>query len=64
MPKMRSHRGLSKRVKRTASGRLKRKRANRRHILVTKSRKRKRQLGGSAYIAGVEEKRLNAILNM
>jgi large subunit ribosomal protein L35 len=64
MPKMRSHRGLSKRVKRTASGRLKRKRAYRRHILVTKSRKRKRQLAGSAMIAKVEEKRLNAILSM
>jgi large subunit ribosomal protein L35 len=64
MPKMKSHRGLSKRVKRTASGRLKRKKAYRRHMLVSKSRKRKRHLGGGALIASVEEKRLNAILNL
>jgi large subunit ribosomal protein L35 len=64
MPKMKSHRGLSKRVKRTASGKLKRKRANHRHMLVSKSRKRKRQLNSSTLIAACEEKRLNKILNI
>jgi large subunit ribosomal protein L35 len=64
MPKMKSHRGLSKRVKRTASGKLKRKSAYHRHMLVSKSRKRKRQLNQSTLIAAVEEKRLNAILNI
>lgn len=64
MPKMKSHRGLSKRVKRTASGKLKRKKANHRHMLVSKNRKRKRNLGSSGLIAAVEEKRLNAILNL
>jgi large subunit ribosomal protein L35 len=64
MPKMKSHRGLAKRVKRTASGKLKRKRAYHRHMLVTKSRKRKRHLNGAALIAACEEKRLNEILNI
>jgi large subunit ribosomal protein L35 len=63
MPKMKTHRGLAKRVKRTASGRLKRKQAYHRHMLVSKSRKRKRALGASTLIADVEEKRLNKLLN-
>ena len=64
MPKMKSHRGLAKRVKRTASGKLKRKHAGHRHMLVSKNRTRKRNLGQSGLIAAVEEKRLNAILNL
>jgi len=60
---MKTHRGLAKRVKRTASGKLKRKQANHRHKLVSKSRRRKRHLGGDAMIAPCEEKRLNALLN-
>lgn len=63
MPKMKSHRGLSKRVKRTASGKLKRKRANHRHMLVSKPRKRKRHLGAATMIAPCEEARLNALLS-
>jgi large subunit ribosomal protein L35 len=61
---MKSHRGLAKRVKLTASGRLKRKKAYHRHILVTKSRKRKRSLNAPVLIAAVEEKRLKALLNL
>ena len=64
MPKMKTHRGLAKRVKLTASGRLKRKKAYHRHILVTKSRKRKRALNAWVLIADVEEKRLKALLNL
>lgn len=60
---MKTHRGLAKRVKRTASGKLKRKKANHRHMLVSKPRKRKRNLGASALVAAVEEKRLKALLN-
>ncbi len=63
MPKMKTHRGLAKRVKLTASGKLKRKKANHRHMLTGKSRKRKRQLGAGALVADVEEKRLKALLN-
>ena len=63
MPKMKTHRGLAKRVKRTASGKLKRKKANHRHQLTAKSRKRKRHLGSSTLVAAVEEKRLLALLN-
>jgi large subunit ribosomal protein L35 len=44
MPKMKTHKGASKRLKMTASGRLKRKKANHSHILTKKDRKRKRRL--------------------
>jgi large subunit ribosomal protein L35 len=60
---MKTHRGLAKRVKLTASGKLKRKQANHRHMLVSKKRKRKRSLGASALVAPCEESRLKALLN-
>jgi large subunit ribosomal protein L35 len=44
MPKMKTHRGAAKRLKMTASGRLKRHKANHSHILTKKSKKRKRRL--------------------
>jgi large subunit ribosomal protein L35 len=44
MPKMKTHKGASKRLKQTASGRLKRHKANHSHILTKKGPKRKRRL--------------------
>ncbi len=44
MPKMKSHRGAAKRFKVTGSGKIKRKKAFRSHILTKKSTKTKRQL--------------------
>ena len=44
MPKMKSHRGAAKRFKRTASGKIRHAKRNRRHILTKKTTKRKRQL--------------------
>jgi large subunit ribosomal protein L35 len=44
MPKLKTKRGAAKRFRKTGSGKIKRSRANRRHILTTKGRKRKRQL--------------------
>ena len=44
MPKMKSHRGAAKRLKRTASGKLRHAKRNRRHILTKKTTKRKRQM--------------------
>lgn len=51
MPKLKTNRGVSKRVRKTASGRLKRRHAFRSHIAITKSPKRKRQLRRSTVIA-------------
>jgi len=49
MPKLKTHSGAKKRFKLTKSGKLKRARANRRHILNKKSSKRKRGLRKPAY---------------
>ncbi len=45
MPKMKSVRGAQKRIRRRASGSLKRGKAFRRHLLTSKNRDRKRRLG-------------------
>jgi large subunit ribosomal protein L35 len=44
MPKMKTHKGAAKRFKITGSGKVKRFRANKSHILTKKSAKRKRRL--------------------
>ncbi|MCE3043603.1 MULTISPECIES: 50S ribosomal protein L35 [Legionella] len=44
MPKLKSHRGASKRFRKTAGGSIKRRRAYRNHILTKKSPKQKRHL--------------------
>jgi large subunit ribosomal protein L35 len=50
MPKIKTSRGAAKRFKVTATGKIKRRRAYTRHILTTKSRKRKRQLKRAAIV--------------
>lgn len=62
MPKMKTHRGAAKRVKTTGSGKLKRMRANKSHILTKKTRKRKRRLRRSDLVAPSDEKKLKKIL--
>ena len=51
MPKIKTHRGAAKRLDVTKSGRLKRAKAYKRHILTKKSTKRKRNLRQGAYVA-------------
>ncbi len=51
MPKMKTDRGAAKRIKVTGSGRLRRRKAFRSHILEKKSSVRTRRLGREADIA-------------
>ena len=44
MPKLKTHKGAAKRVRLTATGKIKRGHSHGRHILTKKSNKRKRQL--------------------
>lgn len=44
MPKLKTHKGASKRFKKTGSGKIVRNHAFARHILTSKTRKRKRKL--------------------
>jgi large subunit ribosomal protein L35 len=48
MPKQKTHKGLSKRVKVTASGKVRRKRAGGGHLMSGKNAKRRRRVSGSA----------------
>ena len=62
MPKMKTHRGAAKRVKRTSTGKLKRMRAFKSHILNKKDRKRKRRLRSSDVVSAADRKRINRML--
>ena len=62
MPKMKTHRGAAKRVTRTGTGRLKRNKANKSHILTKKTTKRKRHLRKGDFVAKSDEKRLKRLL--
>lgn len=62
MPKMKTKRAAAKRFKRMGSGKIKHQKHGRRHLLCNKSRKRKRQLGRTAYVHASEEKRMKQLL--
>ena len=62
MPKLKTHRGAAKRVKRTASGKLKRHKAYKSHILTKKSTKRKRGLRKATLVSKADEKVLKQML--
>ena len=48
--KLKSHKGVSKRFRRSATGKLVRRKAGMRHILTTKKRARKRRLKATATV--------------
>jgi len=62
MPKMKTHRGAAKRIKRTGSGKLKRMKAFKSHILTKKTTKRKRGLRKSTLVAKANEKQIKRML--
>jgi len=62
MPKMKTHRGAAKRIKKTGSGKLKRMRAMKSHILTKKSPKRKRRLRKATLVSGPDQKRMKRLL--
>ena len=62
MPKMKTHRGAAKRIKRSSTGKLKRMRAFKSHILTKKARKRKRRLRSATLVSAADKKRVNRML--
>lgn len=62
MPKMKTNRGAAKRFKKTAGG-LKRRRANRNHILTKKGPKRKRHLRPMAAVGKRDQLMIERLLN-
>ena len=62
MPKMKTHRGAAKRFKITGTGKIKRSKAYKSHILTKKSAKRKRQLSQLTIMDKSDSKRIRRLL--
>ena len=64
MPKMKTHRAAAKRFGTTASGKLKRRKAYKSHILAKKTRKRKRNLRKGTLVAASDRRRVKRMLGL
>ena len=62
MPKMKTKKGAAKRFKLTGTGKVKRARAFRRHILTSKTKKRKRQLRAGGIVSKADEKNVKQLI--
>jgi large subunit ribosomal protein L35 len=62
MPKIKTHRGAAKRFKATASGKFKRSKAFKSHILTKKTTKRKRGLDMPTMVSPADQKRIRKML--
>jgi large subunit ribosomal protein L35 len=62
MPKLKTHRGAAKRFKKTGTGKVVRHHAYARHILTSKTRKRKRKLVKSAVVDPANAARVKEML--
>jgi len=63
MPKMKTRKGLAKRVKMTGSGQLKRSQAGMSHFAPLKSQKQKRHLRKQALVSKSDYKRIKMMLH-
>ena len=64
MPKMKTKSNAKKRFSLTGSGKIRRRRAFKRHILTKKSTKRKRALTGNGLVHKSDEGRVKLMLNI
>ncbi|MCX5685970.1 MAG: 50S ribosomal protein L35 [Candidatus Omnitrophica bacterium] len=62
MPKLKTNRSVRKRMRITKTGKAKRFKAGRRHLLTGKRSKRKRLLGKAAFVAKGQMKTINKLL--
>ena len=62
MPKLKTHKGATKRFRLTATGKIKRGHSHARHILTKKTSKRKRHLDIDALVSEGDQKRVEAML--
>ncbi|MFZ1133637.1 MAG: 50S ribosomal protein L35 [Candidatus Korobacteraceae bacterium] len=58
MPKLKTHSGAAKRFKKTATGKFKRGHAFKRHILTSKTTKRKRHLDTDSMVDKADQKKV------
>ncbi len=62
MPKVKTHRGLAKRIKITAKGKIKRSKAYHSHLLSSKSPKEKRRLAKADTVNPRDAKRIKSLV--
>lgn len=62
MPKMKSNRGAAKTFRKTGTGKIKRNKAFKSHILTKKSRKTKRNLRHSTLVSAADAKRVKTMI--
>ena len=62
MPKMKTKRGAAKRFRLSSTGKVKRSRAYKRHILTSKTTKRKRHLDIEAQVSKSDRRRVREML--
>ncbi len=62
MPKMKTHRGAAKRFKKTSTGKIKRSKAYKSHLLGSKTSKRKRKLRKPGLVSKQETKRISKLI--
>jgi len=58
MPKLKTHKGAAKRFKKTATGKVKRGHSHLRHMLTSKSHKRKKKLGHAVLVSDADFKKV------
>ena len=64
MPKMKTRRGAATRFKVTGSGRIKRNKANHRHMLIRRSNKAKRKMRQAGILKSGDAKLVKAMLGV
>ena len=62
MPKLKTHKGAAKRFKKTATGKIKRGKAFKRHILTSKDTKRKRQLDTDTLVSAADAPKVRRMI--
>jgi large subunit ribosomal protein L35 len=58
MPKLKTHKGAAKRFKKTATGKIKRAKAFKRHMLTSKETKRKNQLAQGTLVSDADRRKV------
>ena len=62
MPKLKTNRAAAKRFKKTGTGKLKRMKAYKSHILTKKSTKRKRNLRKGTFVSAAEQRNIKELI--
>jgi len=62
MPKLKTHKGVAKRFKRTGTGKIKHKQSGRSHLLTHKTRSRKRHLKSAGLVSKADQQSIKRLL--